>query len=80
MHRKLYHSTLRAEAADKYQDLCLSKARDLLANICQDKDSAMLEEHLHLYVFFLIFVIHVWRSLVLGTWPPSRWKSHMATR
>ncbi|KAF8838805.1 cytochrome P450 [Paxillus ammoniavirescens] len=57
MHRKLYHSTLRAEAVDKYQDLCLGKARDLIANLCQDKDSSMLEEHLHLYMATVVLEV-----------------------
>ncbi|KIK95116.1 hypothetical protein PAXRUDRAFT_407308 [Paxillus rubicundulus Ve08.2h10] len=57
MHRKLYHSTMRAEAVDKYQDLCLSRAQDLIANLCQEKGSSMLEQYLHLYMAAIVLEV-----------------------
>ncbi|KAH7910245.1 cytochrome P450 [Hygrophoropsis aurantiaca] len=57
LHRKLFHQTLRTEAAAKYQDLYLQKARELVSNILENSDDAKLRDHLKTFAASLIMAV-----------------------
>ncbi|KAH7912272.1 cytochrome P450 [Hygrophoropsis aurantiaca] len=57
LHRKLFHQTLRSEAAAKYQDLYLRKARELISNILVNSDHEKLRDHLKTFAGSLVMAV-----------------------
>ncbi|KAH7909186.1 cytochrome P450 [Hygrophoropsis aurantiaca] len=57
LHRKLFHQTLRSEAAAKYQDLYLRKARELVSNILVNSDDTKLRDHLKTFAGSLVMAV-----------------------
>ncbi|KAG2035464.1 cytochrome P450 [Suillus americanus] len=70
LHRRLFHETLRSDAANSYRDLYLDKARQLLSHLLDSPEA--FEKHIFLYTASIIMSVTYGHEKVSWDAPPIK--------